>query len=50
MGNGIILFGKELIDKKTTAYVCENNVCNYPTTDFLKYQEIITKPVPYHFD
>ena len=45
-----ILFGKELIDKKTTAYVCENNVCNYPTTDFLKYQEIITKPVPYHFD
>ncbi len=45
MGKGTIplLDQKTMLDGKTTFYLCENNTCNAPTTDFKKVQEILWK-------
>jgi uncharacterized protein YyaL (SSP411 family) len=34
-----IVSGKSMIGGKTTAYVCENRICQYPTNDAKKFEE-----------
>ena len=37
----LILEGKLTVEGKTTVYVCENNVCKYPTGDLTKIKELV---------
>ena len=36
-----ILEGKVTAEGKTTVYVCENNVCKFPTGDLAKIKELV---------
>ena len=37
------------MDSKTTAYVCKNYVCDFPTTDISKFKKLLEKYQGHHF-
>ncbi len=42
-----LFWGKKIIDKKTTAYVCENHTCKQPTTEIKKLKKMAEDHKPY---
>ncbi len=42
-----LLFNKPMLKGKPTTYVCENNICQLPTSDFMKIQGFVNQHKPY---
>ena len=45
-----VLANKVTAEGQTTVYVCENNICKYPTGDIAKIQELVDDNKRYKLD